>query len=731
MSDPAEASRPSPFALVPVHGEVGGKYRLLGELGSTATTTAYLAVAKGSLSPKKLTVIKELRQELSRSSEVLQSFLEEAQLASRLTHPNVVRTFGVSSAEGRYYIATEYLDGASLATVLERCGYDGPLKFAHLVRVLMEVLTGLGYAHDMQDYGGTPMPVVHRDVTPANVVIAYDGRVKLVDFGVAKVESSLADRSAKGKAHYIAPEIAAAGEADFRADLYSVGAMLWEFAAGRKRWGRLPDALILQRLASEGAKPQPTGAEQRGLPKSVDDICNKALAPLARDRYGSAAEMRAALQGLLAELPSQPTAHDVGDVVAGVFAEEREQRYTTVDERFQELLTESHATASSPPLLSPVGDEEPSTLSTLETDETDDPPTVPLVRGMEDLPPELAMHAAQGSAGTRAAMVPATASETVAHAQGATPVAHKNAIAAKAAPKVMPVTSSKPAVTTRAALSSAPNALEPPPKPSSTSQRTAQPSAPPSPPASSLPEPTAPSPIPPSFRTAQLMGAAALPPIPPAPAMPSVSLGAPTPAVAHTPSSGVSALPSRTPSGGAASVNARSAPMQPSAPPPAPAAAPAPAPMHARTPPAGTGTVGGAQGSGPRPAIQMPTPLAGVPLSPEPARPPMPSVPKVMVNDPPPVVLAPPPISATQPVPPQISFAIPDGPPSEPRPHVVLPGTMPAIPRPVAAVVQGPSAEDDFADGASRRTWMTVMFLVLSVVAGAALGLIYRKLLAG
>lgn len=722
MSDPAEASRPSPFALVPVHGEVGGKYRLLGELGSTATTTAFLAVAKGSLSPKKLTVIKELRQELSRSSEVLQTFLEEAQLASRLTHPNVIRTFGVSSAEGRYYIATEYLDGASLATVLERCGYDGPLKFAHLVRVLMEVLTGLGYAHDMQDYGGTPLPVVHRDVTPGNVVIAYDGRVKLVDFGVAKVESSLADRSAKGKAHYIAPEIAAAADADFRADLYSVGAMLWEFAAGRKRWGRLPDALILQRLASEGAKPQPTGAEQRGLPKSVDEICNKALAPLARDRYGSAAEMRAALQGLLAELPSQPTAHDVGDVVAGIFADEREQRYLTVDERLQELLTESHATASSPPLLSPVGDEEPSTLSTLETDETDDPPTVPLVRGMEDLPPELAMHAAQGSAGTRAAMVPAAASETVAHAQGATPIAHKNAIAAKAAPKVMPVTSSKPAVTTRAALSSAPNALEPPPKPAAApSPRVAQPSAPPSPPASSLPEPTAPSPIPPSFRTAQLVGAAALPAIPPAPAMPSVSLGAPTPAVAHTPSGGVAAVSSRTPSGGAASVNARAAPAQPSAPPPAP-------------PPA-LGATTSAQGTGPRPVLQMPTPLAGVPLSPEPARPPMPSVPKVMVNDPPPAVLAPPPISATQPVPPQISFAIPDGPPSGPRPHVVLPGTMPAIPRPVAAVAQGasvgPSAEDDFAEGASRRTWMTVMFLVLSVVAGAALGLIYRKLLAG
>ncbi len=708
MSDPAEASRPSPFALVPVHGEVGGQYRLLGELGSTATTTAYLAVAKGSLSPKKLTVIKELRQDLSRSSEVLQSFLEEAQLASRLTHPNVVRTFGVSSAEGRYYIATEYLDGASLATVLERCGYDGPLKFAHLVRVLMEVLTGLGYAHDMQDYGGTPMPVVHRDVTPANVVIAYDGRVKLIDFGVAKVESSLADRSAKGKAHYIAPEIAAAGESDFRADLYSVGAMLWEFAAGRKRWGRLPDALILQRLASEGAKPQPTGADQRGLPRSIDDICNKALAPLARDRYGSAAEMRAALQGLLAELPSQPTAHDVGDVVAGIFAEEREQRYVTVDERFQELLTESHATASSPPLLSPMGEEEPSNLATLETDETDDPPTVPLVRGMEDLPPELAMHAAQGSAGTRAAMVPTAASETVAHAQGATPVAHKNAIAAKAAPRVMPVTSSKPAITTRGPLSSAPNALEPPPKPGPASQRAAQPSSPSSPPSpppsSSLPEPTAPSPIPPSFRTAQMLGAAALPAIPPAPALPSVTLGAPTPAVAHTPSGGISALPSRTPSGGAASVNTRAA-----------AAQPAP---HAQA---------SAHGSGPRPAIEMPTPLAGVPLSPEPARPPMPSVPKVMVNDPPP------PISATQPVPPQISFAIPDGPPSGPRPHVVMPalGNMPAVPRPVAAVVQGPSAEDDFAEGASRRTWMTVMFLVLSVVAGAALGFIYRKLLAG
>ncbi len=712
MSDPAEASRPSPFALVPVHGEVGGKYRLLGELGSTATTTAFLAVAKGSLSPKKLTIIKELRQDLSRNPQVLQSFLEEAQLASRLTHPNVLRTFGVSSAEGRYYIATEYVDGASLSTVLERCGYDGPLKFAHLVRVLMEVLTGLGYAHDLQDYGGTPLPVVHRDVTPGNVIIAYDGRVKLVDFGVAKVESSLADRSAKGKAHYIAPEIAAAAaEADFRADLYSVGAMLWEFAAGRKRWGRLPDALILQRLASEGAKPQPTGAEQRGLPKSVDDICNKALAPLARDRYGSAAEMRAALQGLMAELGAQPTAHDVGDVVASVFAEEREQRYLTVDERLQELLTESHATASSPPLLSPVGDDEPSTLSTLETDETDDPPTVPLVRGMEDLPPELAMHAAQGSAGTRAAMVPAAASETVAHTQGAPPIAHKNAIAAKAAPKVMPVTSSKPAVTTRAAVSSPPNALEPPPKPASApNPRVAQPSVPSSPPASNLPEPTAPSPIPPSFRTAQLVGAAVLPPIPPAPAMPSVSLGAPTPAVAHTPAGGISALP------------------QPSAPPPAPVAA---APIHARTPPAGAAAVGGAQGSGPRPVIQMPTPLAGVPLSPEPARPNVPSVPKVVVNDPPPAVLAGPPISATQPVPPQISFAIPDGPPSGPRPHVVLPGTMPAIPLPVMASAQGPSAEDDFAEGASRRTLMTVVFLVLSVVAGAALGLIYRKLLAG
>jgi eukaryotic-like serine/threonine-protein kinase len=319
---------------------LAGKYRLIAELGQGGMATVYLAVALGNSGFRKLAVVKLLRPEIAVDTEFVQMFLDEAKLCARLSHPNIVHTYDVGVDEGGHLMAMEYLDGVSLHAAIAKLGRrGGPLKFPMQARVLLDVVEGLRYAHELKDYDGRSLQIVHRDVTPHNIFVTYDGQVKLLDFGIAKAATSsvrTATGVIKGKLTYMAPEQARGDEVDARADLYAVGVMLWEAVTGRRRWPTgLSQPALFTRLAS-GEPPESPNAASFGYPEEIDGIILRTLAVKPEDRYQTAAELIAALEGVLRKLePVSP--RDLGTMLATAFADGRQRLRDVIEEQFRAI----------------------------------------------------------------------------------------------------------------------------------------------------------------------------------------------------------------------------------------------------------------------------------------------------------------------------------------------------------------------------------------------------------
>ncbi|MEA2749443.1 MAG: eukaryotic-like serine/threonine-protein kinase, partial [Myxococcales bacterium] len=265
-----------------------GRYRRLAELGRGGMATVYLAAARGPQGFTKLVVLKELRPDLAQDAEFRSMFLDEARLAARLNHPNVVQTYEVGEDGNRQVIVMEYLEGQPLSRA--RKVLPSPLVYF----ALSNVLTGLEHAHDLLDFQGRPLKVVHRDVSPHNIFVTYSGEVKLCDFGIAKAADSSAVTATgdmKGKLSYMAPEQARGEAVDARADLFAVGVVLWETATGRRLWNNMQDVQILAQLLS-GSIPSARSVDP-SVPESLERICMKALAFEPAQRYATAAEMQA------------------------------------------------------------------------------------------------------------------------------------------------------------------------------------------------------------------------------------------------------------------------------------------------------------------------------------------------------------------------------------------------------------------------------------------------------
>src|SRR5882672_389284 len=226
-----------------------GKYRFLAEIGLGGMSEIYPTVTQGGLAGfQKLVALKLLRRDLAEDGEFRRMFLDEARLAARLNHPNVVQTYDGGEDDGRYYIAMEYLEGQSFERIRRARNSARLFPLELQIRMLSQVLCGLHHAHAFADYHDTPISIVHRDVTPSNVLITYDGQVKLIDFGIAKVLDWVHDTEVgvlKGKARYMAPEQVSGAPIDRRADLYSVGVMLWETLAGQQIWNGLPGTEVI------------------------------------------------------------------------------------------------------------------------------------------------------------------------------------------------------------------------------------------------------------------------------------------------------------------------------------------------------------------------------------------------------------------------------------------------------------------------------------------------------
>ncbi len=295
------------------------KYRLVAEIGRGGMADVFLAVVQGTAGFNKLVVLKKARADLVRDPDFVAMFLDEARLAARLSHPNVVQTHEVGQEGDQYFIAMEYLDGQALHRVRSR---GLPLNM-HL-RVLIDALAGLHYAHELADFDGTPLGVVHRDATPQNIFVTYDGQVKVVDFGIAKALDSSTETKAgviKGKVPYMAPEQVHGDRVDRRTDIFAMGVMLWEAVTGKRMWKKMSDIAILAKIGS-GEIPTLRETAPDADPE-LAAICDRALAFDESKRFATAAEMHEALEGFLNASGAGVTAREVGKLVAEKFAVER------------------------------------------------------------------------------------------------------------------------------------------------------------------------------------------------------------------------------------------------------------------------------------------------------------------------------------------------------------------------------------------------------------------------
>ena len=317
--------------IEPLARPSGPRYQPIAQIGRGGMAEVLLAMMDAGCGARRLVVLKRIWPELATDPDFMTMFLDEARLSVRMNHPNVVRTYEVLAHGDEATIAMEYLDGQPLTRVMNRLRGTDELSVPLRLRILMSVLAGLEHAHTLTDLDGHPLEVVHRDVSPHNVFVTYDGQVKLVDFGVAKTLAASHNTrpgALKGKLAYMAPEQLQAVEIDRRADLFAVGVMLWEMLAGRRLWQGMNEVQIVSQLAA--GLPFPPLPMDAGLPPGLDAICEQALHPNPQYRYQTAAEMEEDLERVL--IGSEDShARNLGRVVSLAFAAERAERQGLIE----------------------------------------------------------------------------------------------------------------------------------------------------------------------------------------------------------------------------------------------------------------------------------------------------------------------------------------------------------------------------------------------------------------
>jgi serine/threonine protein kinase len=352
-----------------------GRYALFDFIGKGGMAEIYLARQKTELGPARRCVVKQILPELAKDPAFSDMLVHEAKLAARLSHANVVQVFDLGRENERLFIAMEYVEGFDLNDLLRRCSRAKvPLPFELAVHVVCEALKGLDYAHRRTDDEGKPLDLVHRDVSPSNLLVSFEGEVKVCDFGIARandaIEAKAAGSSAhelgealKGKAGYMSPEHARGEAIDARADVFAAGIVLWELAAGRRMYKTAEGGFSLLDLARRGEVPE---LPSNGLPAedALRKVIKKALARQRDARYPSAAAMQRDLDAYAstAKLMTSPLA--LGEWLKNTFGEEildrrrARERATEALEKGAPLVLEAiPAPAAAPLTRSPSGDD--------------------------------------------------------------------------------------------------------------------------------------------------------------------------------------------------------------------------------------------------------------------------------------------------------------------------------------------------------------------------------------
>jgi serine/threonine-protein kinase len=309
------------------------RYELIGEIASGGMATVYLARLTGVGGFQRFVAMKRLHPHLAGEAEFVEMFLDEARLAAGIHHPNVVPILEVQASPIGYYLVMEYIEGDTLARLLARSASKGQRLPAPIVlRVMLDTLAGLHAAHELRDDQGAPVHLVHRDVSPQNVLVGSDGVARITDFGVARAASRLnATRvgQLKGKIAYMAPEQAAGvEELDRRADVFSAGIVVWEALASRRLFKAENEAATLSRVMSE-----PVKALHEVVPTISKELSAAVARALDRDRdrrYASSAQFADALEAAAHGRDGIASGRDLAAYVREIMGQDIEQQRDAV-----------------------------------------------------------------------------------------------------------------------------------------------------------------------------------------------------------------------------------------------------------------------------------------------------------------------------------------------------------------------------------------------------------------
>ncbi|MFL5311942.1 MAG: serine/threonine protein kinase [Myxococcales bacterium] len=304
-----------------------GRYELLKRLAGGGMGEVYLARQRGLGGFQKLLVIKTLLPHLCEDEEFIAMFTDEARLSAQLIHPNIGQVFEFDEIGGTYYIAMEYLRGEDLRRLFRACHEQGrPRPVPLICRIVADAAAGLAFAHSLRDAGGRPYGIVHRDISPQNILVTLDGGVKIIDFGIAKAAGRAQHTrtgALKGKCSYMSPEQASGEPVDARADIFALGIVLHELLTGRRLFKAEDDVQTLARVR-ECRVPAPSEIDP-GIDPGLDPIVLKALEREPARRYASAQELRLALEDWLIEGRRSASSAHLAEFLKVIYADRLER----------------------------------------------------------------------------------------------------------------------------------------------------------------------------------------------------------------------------------------------------------------------------------------------------------------------------------------------------------------------------------------------------------------------
>jgi serine/threonine protein kinase len=323
------------------------KYRVIKRLEAGGMAEVYLGEASSVEGFKKRVAIKRVLPHLAQNENFVQMFLDEARLSARLNHANIVSVFDISAREDTFFLIMEFIDGANLKKILETLQKRGQrFPLAEAVYICTETARGLSYAHELSDENGVPLRIVHRDISPPNIMVTKRGEVKVADFGLAKAGTQISQTDpgvVKGKFSYLSPEAANGKEVDARADIFSMGIVLWEMLAGRRLFlGETDYATV--KLIQQANIPRLSPLNPQ-VDEAFEEILLKALTRDPERRYQNAREFGDALTGYLFHRQLKVSNYEIANLVNAAMSDEpiatTKNDSSLIDRLIQEELDES------------------------------------------------------------------------------------------------------------------------------------------------------------------------------------------------------------------------------------------------------------------------------------------------------------------------------------------------------------------------------------------------------